>query len=197
MDFYRKLPRNKKEFALFLTVISILSVNIIAPIITCFEMGFHLSVWKDTLAVIPFIWASVIAMVLLTYKPAEWLTSRIVAKDDSFNAHILINILCTVFLMSICLTVIGTWIGTRTLSMEPIRMFFFKWPRNFAISFFVEACFAQPIARFFMLKLHQMTGDKPKSMEPETVSLSEPVAATHAESLPRIDAQASHSSKWG
>lgn len=155
MDIYMKLPRNKKEFALFMAVISIISVNIIAPLITCFEMGFHLYVWKNTLAIIPFVWLSVIALVLLTYKPAEWLTSKIVNKGDSFSAHITVNILCTVFLISIFLTVIGTWIGTLNISMEPIKMFFFKWPRNFAISFFVEALIAQPIARFIMVKIHQ------------------------------------------
>lgn len=155
MDFFMKLPRNKKEFALFLAIISIISVNIIAPLITCFEMGFHMYVWADTLTVIPFIWLSVIILVLLTFKPAELLTSKLVGKDDSFNSHIIINILCTVFLMSICLTVIGTWIGTGSISMEPIRMFFYKWPRNFAISFFVEACIAQPIARFIMIKVHE------------------------------------------
>ena len=157
MDFFMKLPRNKKEFALFLAIISIISVNIIAPLITCFEMGFHMYTWKNTLAVIPFIWVAVILLVLLTYKPVEWLTSKLVGKNDSFNSHIIINILCTVFLMSIFLTIIGTWIGTRSLSMEPIRTFFYKWPRNFAISFFVESCIAQPIARFFMLKLHEST----------------------------------------
>ena len=82
MDFYMKLPRNKKEFALFMAVISIISVNIIAPLITCFEAGFHLSVWGDALRVIPFIWCSVIALVLLTYKPAEWMTSKIINKND-------------------------------------------------------------------------------------------------------------------
>jgi hypothetical protein len=150
-----KLPRNTKEFPLFIAVISILSVNIIAPLITCFEFGFHLSVWMDVLQVIPFIWLSVIALVLLTYKPAEWLTRKIIAKGDSFNAHIVVNILCTVCLMSIFLTVIGTWIGSRQISIEPVKLFFHKWPRNFAISFAVEALFAQPIARFVMLKLHQ------------------------------------------
>jgi hypothetical protein len=107
------------------------------------------------LQVIPFIWLSVIALVLLTLKPAEWLTGKIIAKGDSFNAHIVVNILCTVFLMSIFLTVIGTWIGSRSFNIEPVRLFFHKWPRNFAISFAVEALFAQPIARFVMLKLHQ------------------------------------------
>jgi hypothetical protein len=155
MEFHMKLPRNKKEFILFMAVISIISVNIIAPLITCFEMGFHLYIWVDTLKVIPFIWIAVIAMVLITYKPAEWLTSQIVKEDDSFGSHIVINILCTVFLISIFLTVIGTWIGTRHISMEPIHMFFYKWPRNAAISFFVEACIAQPIARLVMLKIHQ------------------------------------------
>ena len=160
MEFYTKLPRNKKEFALFMAIISIISVNIIAPLITCFEAGFHLSVWGDALQVIPFIWLSVIALVLITYKPAEWMTARIVAKDDSFNAHIVVNILCTVFLMSIFLTVIGTWIGGRRISIEPIRLFFYKWPRNFAISFAVESCIAQPIARWVMQKLHQIQDAK-------------------------------------
>lgn len=55
MDFYMKLPRNKKEFALFMGVISIISVNIIVPIIICFEVGFHLYVWADVLSILPFI----------------------------------------------------------------------------------------------------------------------------------------------
>ncbi|MDR0883946.1 MAG: hypothetical protein LBN05_05015 [Oscillospiraceae bacterium] len=156
MDFHMKLPRNNKEFALFIAIISLLSVNTIAPLITCFEFGFRWEVWLDVLRVIPFIWLSVVALVLLTLKPAEWLTAKIVAKNDSFNAHILANILCTVLLMSIFLTVIGTWIGSRHLSLEPIRFFFYKWPRNFAISFAIEALFAQPIARRVLLVLHKV-----------------------------------------
>lgn len=160
MDFYMRLPRNKREFTLFIAVISILSVNIIAPLITCFEMGFHLAVWADVLKVLPFIWMSVVALVLIIYKPAEWLTAKLTEEGDSFRAHIVINILCTVLLMSIFLTVIGTWIGSRHISMEPIYLFFHKWPRNFAVSFAVEACVAQPIARWVMLKLHQMQEKK-------------------------------------
>lgn len=160
MEFYMKLPRNKKEFALFMAVISIISVNIIAPLITFFEVGFHMYIWADTLKVIPIIWVAVILLVLATYKPAEWLTSKISKQGDSFSAHITINILCTVFLMSIFLTVVGSWIGQRHISMEPIQMFFYKWPRNFAISFFVESCIAQPIARFVILKLHMHRDQK-------------------------------------
>ena len=84
MDFYMKLPRNKKEFALFMAVISVISVNIIAPLITCFEIGFRLDVWAEAIKIIPFIWITVIALVLLTYKPASWLTGKIVAKGRQF-----------------------------------------------------------------------------------------------------------------
>lgn len=43
-------------------------------------------------------------------------------------------------------------------------MFFYKWPRNFTISFLVEACIAQPIARLVILKLHQVY-DKSEAMQ--------------------------------
>ncbi|WP_206154814.1 hypothetical protein [Clostridium muellerianum] len=54
------------------------------------------------------------------------------------------------------LTVIGSWIGNRQVSMEPIQMFFYKWPRNIVISFIVEAFIAPPIARMVMLKMHKI-----------------------------------------
>ena len=91
MDFHMKLPRCKREFALFMAIISIISVNIIAPLITCFEFGFHLWVWADTLKIIPFVWLAVIALVLLTYKPAEWLTHKVVKHGDSFGAIVTVN----------------------------------------------------------------------------------------------------------
>ena len=155
MDFYMKLPRNKKEFPLFLAVISVISVNIIAPLITCLEMGFSLNSYKAALANMPFLLLFVILLVLLTEKPADKLTHMIVSEGDSFRSVITINILCNVFLMSIFLTIIGTWIGMRQISLIPLFSFPNNWPRNFAISFFVEALIAQPIARFVMLKYHQ------------------------------------------
>ena len=155
MEFYMKLPRNKKEFTLFLAIISIISVNIIAPLITCFEVGFSMQVWANTFKTMPLIWVSVIILVLLTHQPASWMKSKIIAKEDSFNAHIIVETLYTVFLMSIFLTVIGTWIGTGKISMQPIYTFFYKWPRNFAIAFAVEAIIAQPIARMVMVKIHK------------------------------------------
>lgn len=161
MDFHMRLPRRKREFALFIAVISIISVNIIAPLITCFEFGFSMSVWLDALSVMPVIWLAVVILVLLTYKPAERLTKKVCSHSDSFRATITINILCTVFLLSICLTVVGAWIGSKHLSMEPIVRFFHKWPRNFAIALGVELLIAQPFARFVMLKYHQHIDSKP------------------------------------
>ena len=155
MDFDQKLPRNKGEFALFLAVISVLSVCIIAPLITCFELGFRPEIFRKSLSAIPLVWLSVIVLALLTYRPAQWMTRQIVAPEDSFAAHTLANILCTVLLMSIFLTVIGAWIGSQAITLDPIRLFFHKWPRNFAISFGVETCIAQPAARLVMKKLHQ------------------------------------------
>ena len=169
MDFYMKLPRSKKEFALFMLVISVISVNIIAPIITCFEMGFSLTTWRYTLEVIPLVWLCVIAVVLITYKPASVLTNMILRREDSFNAHVLANILFSVLLMSVILTVLGSWIGERNISMEPITMFFYKWPRNFAVSLGVETCIAQPIARFVMRKYHEKADAKKDAESRERV----------------------------
>lgn len=58
-------------------------------------------------------------------------------------------------ILSFLLTIIGTWIGTRTNSLDPIRHLFLNWPRNFFIAFWVEALIAQPIARFVMRKFHE------------------------------------------
>lgn len=165
MEFMMKLPQNKKEFALFLGIVSVLSVNLIAPLITCFEMGFTLHTWGTTLRIIPYIWICVIVLVFFTHKPAQYLTSKLVSQQDSFYAQTIINILCTVFMMSIFLTVIGTWIGTHQFSMVPFQTFFYKWPRNFAISFFVECCIAQPMAHEIMKKVHLSQRPNPSDVE--------------------------------
>ena len=163
-----RLPRNRREFCLFMAIISVISVNIIAPLITCFEMGFSTSTWAMSLHSMPFIWVGVIACVLVTYYPAEWATRQILDEADSYNAHILTNILVTVCMMSVILTVVASWIAMGNVSMEPIEHFFFRWPRNFAISFFVEALIAQPIARAAMNRLHTVL-DSHHPLSSETI----------------------------
>ncbi|MCW2280142.1 hypothetical protein [Lactococcus lactis] len=154
MDFYMKLPRNRKDFLLFLGIVSVLSVNIIAPLITCFEIGFTIKNWLATYQIMPVLWIVVVILVLITHKPASKLTQKFIGSDNSFNAQVLINCLINVIMMSILLTIIGSWIGMRNLSLQPFEHFFYKWPRNFSISFFVEVLLAQPFARFFMYKKH-------------------------------------------
>lgn len=149
-----KLPRNRREFCLFLFVVSVVSVAIIAPLISCFELGFSFTTWKQTLEVIPYIWSVVILFVLLTHIPSSKITSLLLSKEDSFNAHVIINCLVNVIMMSILLTVVASWIGMRTISWLPLEQFFYKWPRNFTIAFLVEVLVAQPFARLILLKKH-------------------------------------------
>ncbi len=154
MDFYTKLPQNRREFSLFLIIISLISVNLIAPLITFLELGFTAQNWLYVLKKLPILWPSVIAVVLLTYKPAEWLTLKLTKPGDSFKAMITINILCSVFLISIPLTVIGSWIGAGTISTEPLHNFIYKWPRNIAVAFMIESLIAQPAAMQIMVLIH-------------------------------------------
>lgn len=154
LDFYMKLPRNKKEFVLFLLIISILSVNIIAPLITFLEVGFSKESYLNTLKVIPIIWIFVVILVLLTHNPAEKITQKIIHKDDSYRSVLTVNILVNVFLMSIFMTIIGTWIGSRSVNFDVFHNYLNVWPRNFTLAFGVELLIAQPIARFVLYKIH-------------------------------------------
>ncbi|WP_299513346.1 hypothetical protein [uncultured Rummeliibacillus sp.] len=150
-----RLPRNGKEFILFLAIISILSVNIIAPIIMGYQFGFSKDVYLDTLKVIPFVWICVVLLVTLVANPlVTKLNQKFTEPTDGFNARILFTILFSVTILSILLTIIGSWIGTRQMSLNLIRTFLYNWPRNFFIAFWFETLIAQPAARFTMKKLH-------------------------------------------
>lgn len=154
MDYHLKLPRNGKEFIVFLLILSVLSVLIIAPFITSLEMGFSLSTLRNAFGVMPFIWIAVVILVLLTHEPATKISNKILTQEDSFRAHMIVNCLVNVFMMSIALSIIAPWIGMRQINMIPIHNFLNLWPRNFAIAFFTELLIAQPIARYIMLKMH-------------------------------------------
>ncbi len=105
-------------------------------------------------------WPAVIAVVLITYPLAEWLTGKIVSQGDSFRAVVTINILCSIFFISIFLTIIGTWNGTKAITMYPLRNFMYIWPRNAVIAFFVEALIAQPAARQVMVMIHRKQDER-------------------------------------
>ncbi|MEL5991781.1 hypothetical protein ACOKGD_02460 [Microbacterium phosphatis] len=153
--FHTHLPRSGRESLLFMLVISFVSVNVIPVVISGLTVGFSLDTWLGVLRVLPVLWVVVIAVVLLTLKPARWLVGKILQPGDGFGAHMLANTLCSVALMSVVLTVVGTWVGTWSLTVDPIVRFFEVWPRNFAVAFVVEAVLAQPVARLVMHRYHR------------------------------------------
>ncbi|WP_217245076.1 hypothetical protein [Streptomyces sp. AC602_WCS936] len=153
--FHTHLPRNPKEFVAFMLVIAVISVNTIPVVIGGLTAGFTVAMWTDLLRVMPVLLVAVVAVVLLTMKPAHMLTARLVRPGDSFRAHMILNALCSVPLISLVMTVVGTWIGTRQVSTEPLEQFAHLWPRNCTIAFLVEALLAQPVARQVMRRHHQ------------------------------------------
>ena len=153
--FGTHLPRSGRESLLFVLVISLISVNIIPVIIFGLSIGFTIDMWVGVLRVLPLLWVVVIAVVMVTRKPAMWLTGLVVRKGDSFRAHIFADTLCSVLLISVILTVVGPWIGTWSLTTEPLVHFFENWPRNFMIAFVIEALLAQPVARLVMRAHHR------------------------------------------
>lgn len=150
-----RLPRNGKEGIIFLLIVSIISVNTIAPIIIGLERGFSKEVYLDTLKIIPIMWIIVVLSVRLIAGPIVGkLMPKFVGQTDGFNARVLLTIVLNVTVLSLWLSIIGTWVGMKQISLEPLQNFLHIWPRNFGIAFWIELLIAQPIARFAMKKLH-------------------------------------------
>ncbi|MGW5088142.1 hypothetical protein [Streptomyces coelicoflavus] len=156
--FHTHLPRNPKESVAFMLVIAVISVNTIPVVIGGLTSGFTLAMWTGLLQMMPALLVAVVAVVLLTMKPAQLLTSRLVRPSDSFRAHMILHALCSVLLISLVMTVVGTWIGARQISTEPLEQFAHLWPRNCTIAFLIEALLAQPVARQVM-RLHHRRVD--------------------------------------
>lgn len=49
LKFQQRLPHSFKEQLLFMAVISVISVNLIAPLITGLEIGFSIQHWQQVL----------------------------------------------------------------------------------------------------------------------------------------------------
>ncbi|WP_227743723.1 hypothetical protein [Lactobacillus helveticus] len=74
---YMQLPHNVHETMIFMGIVSIISVNIIAPLISMFETSFSWHNYLMTLSIIPLMWMAVIIIVLLAQKPATVLKKSI------------------------------------------------------------------------------------------------------------------------
>ncbi|SDW35712.1 hypothetical protein [Paenibacillus sp. PDC88] len=150
-----RLPQNAREGIIFMLIVSIISVNTIGPIILGLERGFSVANYLETLKVIPFMWVIVILLVKLVAGPlVRKVLPKFVGQTDGFNARVLLNIVMNVTVLSVLLTIIGTWVGMRQISLEPFHNFFPTWFRNFGVAFWIELLVAQPIARFAMKKIH-------------------------------------------
>lgn len=150
-----RLPRNAKEGILFLLIVSIISVNTIAPLIVGLERGFSKEVYLDTLKIIPFMWVIVVLLVKLVAGPIVGkVMPKLMGQTDGFSARILLNTLLNVSVLSILLSIFGTWVGTKHISLDPFKNYLHIWPRNFGIAFWIELLVAQPIARFVMKTIH-------------------------------------------
>lgn len=156
-----RLPQSAGEGIIFMLVISFISVNTIAPIIMFMETGVSLETYVEFLKIVPVMWFIVILMVRFVAGP---LIGKIMPKfqgeTDGFNARFLLNIVLNVTILSLTLTIIGTWVGNREISADIFTRFFPTWFRNFGIAFWIEVIVAQPIARFVMVKIHQSKDKK-------------------------------------
>nr|WP_208920351.1 hypothetical protein [Paenibacillus uliginis] len=137
----------------------------ISPIIMGLERGFSKEVYLDSLKIIPFMWIIVILSVRLIAGPIVGkLMPKFVGQTDGFNARVLLNTVLNVTVLSLWLSIIGTWVGTKQISLEPFENFLHIWPRNFGIALWIELLIAQPIARFAMKKLHARQASKAESV---------------------------------
>jgi hypothetical protein len=160
-----RLPRNKQEGLLFLLIVSLISVNMIAPIIVGLERGFSTEVYLDTLHILPVMWIIVVLLVKFVAGPIVGrLLPKFVGQTDGFNARVLFNIVLNVLVLSLLLSIIGTWVGTKQISLEPFRSSLHIWPRNFGVAFWIEVIIAQPIARFAMKLLHAKQAKRAESI---------------------------------
>jgi hypothetical protein len=88
----------------------------------------------------------------------------LVGKTDGFNAHILLNTSLTVTVLSVCMSIIGPWVGAGKMSIEPFQNFFHMWFRNFGVARWIELLVAQPIARFVMKRIHAKQASRTKNV---------------------------------
>lgn len=165
-DVETRLPRNGKEGILFLLIVSIISVNTIAPIIIGLERGFSKEVYLDSLKVIPIMWVIVVLCVKLIAGPIVGkMMPKFLGQTDGFNARVLLNIVLNVTVLSLLLSIIGPMVGTKHISLDPFKNFLHTWPRNFGIAFWIEVLIAQPIARYAMKVLHLRQASKAASVQ--------------------------------
>ncbi|WKA55582.1 DUF2798 domain-containing protein [Planococcus shixiaomingii] len=156
----KRLPRNGKEGFLYGTIISTLTVLFMTTYSIIYFTGeFNGDIAITILKTLPIIWIIVMLIEPTIFgRIAEALTAKFTQPTDSFNSKILFRILFTVLGMSAAMTLIAD-VVINGLHSELFSNWLLNWPRNFIIVLFAEVLVIQPIARFFMVKMHE-TQDK-------------------------------------
>ncbi|ARD47330.1 hypothetical protein [Sporosarcina sp. P33] len=160
-----QLPQSPREGILFMMIISIISVNTIAPIIMMLDQGFNTGNYLETLRIIPLLWVIIVLLVTLVAEPiVSKAMPTFATRTDGFNAHILLNTFLTVTVLSVCMSIIGPWVGMWKIGIEPFQNFFHNWFRNFGVAIWIELLIAQPIARYAMKKIHAKQASKTENV---------------------------------
>ena len=151
-----RLPRNGKEGFLYGSIICIITVLIMLFLNIGTSVGVNKKSILIILKLVPIIW--IVAMLiesLFIGRLASKLVERFSEPTDGFNAKILFNILFCVTGMSLIMSVLGSMIGSGTISLDPLINLPSHWPRNFCVAFWCQILLAQPAARLVMKKLHK------------------------------------------
>ncbi|MDN7242794.1 DUF2798 domain-containing protein [Planococcus sp. N028] len=157
----KRLPRNGKEGFLYGTIISTLTVLFMTTYSIIYFTGeFNGDIAITILKTLPIIWIIVMLIEPTIFgRIAEALTAKFTQPTDSFNSKILFRILFTVLGMSAAMTLIAD-VVINGLHSELFSNWLLNWPRNFIIVLFAEVLVIQPIARFFMVKMHEAQDKK-------------------------------------
>ena len=84
-------------------------------------------------------------------------------------------------MMSIVLTIIAPMIVQKEISMEPLELFIYRWPRNFAIAFGIELLVSQPIARGILYLVHKAKDKKAQNNSQTVEEVTESIVEDEEE----------------
>ena len=161
MHLEKRLPHNGKEGLLYGGLISTMTVLFMTSFSAIYFAGeFNADIAWSIVKMVPIMWIIVMIIEPVIFgRLAETLTAKLTKPTDSFNAKILFRILFTVLGMSAAMTLIGDLVGNG-FHPELFSNWLANWPRNFVIVLIAESLVIQPIARFVMVKLHEVQDRK-------------------------------------
>ncbi len=154
-----RLPWNGREGFVYGSVIALITCIFMMSFGICTKNNcLDLGLVARSMIALPFVW---IAAMLLINLFVGRVTNKVVPKftnpTDSFYTIITMNIIVTVLMMSMLMTLIGPAIG-HIFQGESILLAIqdwpAAWPRNFCAAFWCEMLLAQPIARALMKYIH-------------------------------------------